>query len=739
MRLAINSWLGPYQILAALGHGGMGEVYRARDVRLQREVAIKVVPERYAQNAQALGRFFREVRAVAALSHPNIVAIYDIGTERGLTYAVMELLQGQTLRHRLRHDQMRWTEAVDIARAVAEGLAAAHAKRIVHRDVKPENIFLTEGGGVKILDFGLARLQGREGGAEEGTSRLETQPGMLLGTVAYMSPEQVRGQPADERSDIFSFGCVIYEMVAGRRSFPGESAGETMAAILHDSPTELSQSGRERPAELDRLILRCLQKEPGRRFQAMREVADALRQLGQCALGGEGSSPPISETAAFLHTPCPGPEPPRAPSLAVLPFRNMSSDPENEFFSDGLAEELITVLSKVKRLRVASRTSSFAFRDRAEDVRQIGEQLNVRNVLEGSVRKAGNRLRISVQLVSAVDGYQLWSETYNRELQDVFAIQEEIAQSIAKALQVILTEQEKRAIERAPTCNVEAYEYYLRGRHFTRQFRREAFEIALRMFERAIEIDPAYALAYAGIADCHSLLYVSFKCMPSLEAADTASRKALELAPDLAEAHVARSLAVALNKHYAEAQREYETAIRLDPMLFEAYYYHGRTCHAQGNYLDAARLFEQACRLRPDDYQAASYLAMVYRELGRTADAEAAGRCAAEVVSKHVQGHPRDLRALNTGAVIWCRIGETERALEWAARALALGADEPITLYNVACAYALLGRTEQALDCLENAVRHGYAHREWLEHDSDLASLRGHARFQALLPHSETV
>ncbi len=736
MRLAINSQLGPYQILALIGHGGMGEVYRARDARLQREVAIKVVPEHYAQDAQALGRFCREVRAVAALSHPNIVAIYDIGSERGLTYAVMELLQGQTLRHRLKQSRMAWSQAVGVGKGIAEGLAAAHAKGIVHRDVKPENIFLTDDGGVKILDFGLARLQSREGAAEQGTSLLETQPGMLLGTVAYMSPEQVRGQAADERSDIFSFGCVMYEMVVGRRSFPGESAGETMAAILHESPAELSQSGCERPAELDRLILRCLQKEPARRFQTMREVADGLRELGQAALSGAARSQQLLETAPFLQTAYPEPKPPRAPSLAVLPFRNMSSDPENEFFSDGLAEELITVLSKVQGLRVASRTSSFAFRGRAEDVRKIGEQLNVGNVLEGSVRKAGNRLRISVQLVSAADGYQLWSETYNRELQDVFAIQDEIAQNIANALQVILTEKEKQAIERAPTCNVEAYEYYLRGRYFVRQFRREAFEFALQMFQRAIGIDPAYALAYAGIADCHSLLYVSFNIAASLEAADTASLKALQLAPDLAEAHVARSLAVALRKDYAEAERQFRAAIRLDPTLFEAYYYHGRTCHAQGKYLDAACLFEHACRLRPDDYQAASYLAMVYRELGRTADAEAAGRRAAEVVNKHVQGHPRDLRALNTGAVIWCRIGETQRALEWAARALAIGPDEPITLYNVACAYALLGQTEQALECLENAVKHGYAHREWLEHDSDLASLRGHPRFQALLPRS---
>ncbi|MCL6501328.1 MAG: protein kinase [Pirellulales bacterium] len=733
MRLAINSQLGPYQILAFVGSGGMGEVYRARDSRLEREVAIKVLPEAYAEDAQAVGRFFREMRAVAALSHPNIVTIFDIGTEGGLAYAVMELLHGQTLRRRTQQGLLEWPRAVEIGQGLAEGLSAAHAKGIVHRDIKPENVFLTEDGGVKILDFGLARLQSHGGSAGVGASLLATQPGMLLGTVAYMSPEQVRGTVADARSDIFSLGCVLYEMVAGQRPFVGGSAGETMASILHASPAELSQSGQHRPAELDRLIMRCLHKEPARRWQTMREVAQALRQLGQGALGGRGDSHRLLETASFLNTPHPAADVPRGPSLAVLPFRNMSSDPENEFFSDGLAEELISVLSKLQGLRVASRTSSFVFRGRDEDVRKIGEQLNVRHVLEGSVRKAGSRLRISVQLVNTADGYQLWSETYNRELQDVFAIQDEIAQSIASSLQVILTESEKRKIERAPTCNAEAYEHYLRGRYYVRQFRRETFELALQMFSRAIAIDPNYALAYAGTADCHSLLYVSFNHPTSVEAADQASRKALELAPELAEAHVARCLAVSLKKDYAEAEREFQRAVGLDPNLFEAYYYYGRTCHAQGKYLEAARLFEHACRLCPDDYQASSYLAMVYGELGRTADAQAANRRAAELVTKHLHAHPNDLRALNTGAVILCRVGDSQRALAWAERALAIGPDEPITLYNVACAYALLGEVEKAMCCLENAVTHGYAHKAWLAHDSDLASLRSLPRFQALL------
>jgi len=732
MSLAIHSRLGPYEIQAPLGAGGMGEVYRARDARLERDVAIKVLPAQLAQDAHALARFYREVRAVAALSHPNILTIYDIGTDQGVTFAVIELLEGQTLGGRLKLGVIDWRNAVEIATAIADGLAAAHAKGIIHRDIKPENIFLTADGGVKILDFGLARLEARNVTPQPGVPILETQPGLLMGTVAYMSPEQVRGQPADARSDIFALGCLLYEIVMGRRPFLGHTAADTMAAILHESPPALSQSGRERPTELDRLLLSCLKKAPAERFQSARDLALALRNLGRAALTGAASSQ--FETSAYLETPGPLVAPSLAPSLAVLPFRNMSSESENEFFSDGLAEELINALTKVAGLQVASRTSAFAFKGRNEDVRKIGEQLNVRTVLEGSVRKAGNRLRISAQLVNVADGYHLWSETYNRELADVFAIQDEIAQNIAKALQVILSAKDKRASEKAPTADVQAYEHYLRGRQYFHQFRRKGFEFALQMFARAIAIDPGYALAYAGTADCHSLLYMYWDTSTAnLQHADEASRKALQLDPDLAEAHVARGLAVSLKKNYAEAEQEFQTAIRLDPTLFAARYFFGRTCQAQGKLVETAHLFEQACQLRPDDYQAATHLGSIYAGLGRKADAEAACRRAAEVVTKHSELHPDDARALYLGAVVWCQMGEPARGLEWAGRALAMDPEEPVTLYNVACVYALQGQIEGALDCLENALKHGFAQKEWIEHDADLAALHGHPRYQALL------
>jgi serine/threonine protein kinase/Flp pilus assembly protein TadD len=735
MTLAVHARLGPYEIQSSLGSGGMGEVYRARDTRLDRDVAIKVLPEALSRDPQALARFNREVRSVALLSHPNIMAIYDVGTEGEVTYAVMELLEGQTLAERIKQGLLDWRSATDIAAAIADGLAAAHGKGIIHRDIKPSNIFLTENG-VKILDFGLARTEAQtRTAAENEAPTLVTRPGLIVGTVAYMSPEQVNGMPVDARSDLFAFGCVLYEMLSGRRPFVGPTPAATMAAILHESPLPLSEAGRDRPGELDRIISRCLEKDLARRFSSAREVAQLLRGLGGASRTIPAAPAPQQiETASFAETPLPGEVRRIIPSVAVLPFRNMSTDPENEYFSDGLAEELINALAKVEGLHVASRTSAFAFKGKNEDIRGIGQQLNVRTVLEGGVRKASNRLRITAQLISVADGYQIWSETYNRELEDVFAIQDEIAQSIARALKCILNNCENGGPARKPTTDVKAYDFYLRGRQYFHQFKRASYEYALQMFDRAIELDPNYALAHAGIADCHSLLHLYFKQDPvHVQAADAASRKALELDPERAEVHVARGLAVSLKKDFAEAEKEFREATRLDPNLFEAYYFHARTCNAQGKLEEAAQLYEQASRVRPEDYQSVTHLGSIYFGLGRTADAEAACRRALQITAKHLELHPDDARALYLGAIGWCRLGQPERGRAWADRALAMDPDEPITLYNIACFFALAGQPTIALDCLEKSVAHGYAQKGWIESDSDLDSLHGEARYQAIL------
>jgi serine/threonine protein kinase/Flp pilus assembly protein TadD len=738
MTLATHTRLGPYEVLDVLGSGGMGDVYRARDTRLERDVAVKVLSESMTNDTQALARFQREARAVAALSHPNILVLHDIGSEQGITYVVTELLEGESLGKRLKAGRLEWRQALEIAGAALEGLAAAHAKGIIHRDIKPDNVFLTRDGGVKILDFGLARLEAGPktlppGPALAATLSWETSPGMVMGTVTYMSPEQVRGEPADARSDLFGFGCMLYEMLCGYRPFDGPTNADTMVRILQFSPHAFIESSSTWPAALGRVVLRCLEKIPADRYQTARELSIALKTIARGP--GAGDTGPQDRTETSVSPPDSGAMKRRlGPSIAVLPFLNMSSDKENEYFSDGLAEELMTVLSKVEGLHVASRTSAFAFKGKNEDVRKIGEQLNVKTVLEGSVRKSGNRLRIAAQLVNVADGYHLWSETYNRQMEDVFAIQDEIAQNIAKALRVILTEKDKRALENAQAADVEAYDHYLRGRQFFHQFRRQGFELAIQMFRRAIEIDPTYARAQAGIANCHSLLFRYFDPNPEhMRQANEASRKALELAPDLAEAHVSRGMAASLSGDFEEATREYETAIRLDPRLYDARYFFGRACLTRGKLLQAAELFEQACQLDPDDYQAASHLTSIYAGLGRKSDSLAASRRCLARIEKRLALNAEDARAYNLGAVVLSQMGEASRALEWAGMAQALGPEEPLILYNIACVYSLLGQTEKALDCLEQAVKHGFGQKEWIDNDSDLTPLHGEGRYQELL------
>ncbi|HZI66783.1 MAG TPA: serine/threonine-protein kinase, partial [Thermoanaerobaculia bacterium] len=421
MPLSSGFRLGPYEVGEPLGAGGMGEVYRARDTRLGREVAVKVLPESLLSDAEALGRFEREAKLVAALSHPNILAIHDVGREGNVSYAVTELLSGETLRERMGTGAVSLRKAVDYGRQIARGLAAAHARGIVHRDLKPENVFVTHDGHVKILDFGLARREAPAPvpGASAAATMARTRPGSILGTVGYMSPEQVRGETADYRTDLFSFGCVLYELLFGESPFRAETDVETMTAILREDPPALQRKGAV-PAELVSVVARCLEKKPEERFQSASDLAFVLGLIGlepgseASGVSSAASRPRASGASRTLS------DSSRA-SIAVLPFRNLSPDPENEYFSDGITEEIINALTKIEALRVASRTSAFAFKSKNQDVRQIGEQLGVRTVLEGSVRRSGSRLRVSAELVNVADGYQLWSERYDREMEDVFA------------------------------------------------------------------------------------------------------------------------------------------------------------------------------------------------------------------------------------------------------------------------------------------------------------------------------
>jgi adenylate cyclase len=412
----------------------------------------------------------------------------------------------------------------------------------------------------------------------------------------------------------------------------------------------------------------------------------------------------------------------------------MSADPENEYFTDGIAEEIINALTKLQDLHVAARTSAFAFKGKNQDIRKVGEQLGVTTVLEGSVRKSGNRLRVTAQLVNVADGYQLWSERYDRQLDDVFAIQDEISENIVKALRVVLSDKEKRAIEKKPpTENVQAYEYYLRARQYFHQFRRAGIQYARRMFERAIEADPNFAKAYAGIADCCAFMYMYWDgSNANLEGADSASARALELAPELAEAHASRGFALSLRREYDQARAEFERAIELNPKLYEAHYLYARACVQEGHREDAVRHYEEAARVRPEDYQAILLMQSPLHGLGRHEEALAALRKGVEVVEHHLELNPDDVRALTLGASALMQLDQRERALDWAERASKLEASDPGVLYNVACVYALGGMPDRAIECLDKAIENGFGHREWIENDTDLDSLRDDPRFKAL-------
>src|ERR1044071_1957723 len=426
--------------------------------------------------------------------------------------------------------------------------------------------------------------------------------------------------------------------------------------------------------------------------------------------------------------------PPPKKSVAVLYFENLSGDKEDEYFRDGITEDVITELEKIRGLRLFPRSAVLAFRDSPVPITQVGEQLCADFVLEGSIRRAGSRLRITARLSETSTGHSVWAERYDRRLEDVFAIQDEIAQSIALALRVVLTEQEKYEIEKIPTSNIQAYDYYLRGRQFFYQLRRQGLEFARQMFARAIAIDPHYARAYAGVADCCSFLYMWFQAQDeNLAEALSASRRAVELDSDSPVTHASLGLAEYLSRNYEEARREFETALGLCTELFEAYYFYGRSCFAQGQFEKAAVLFAQASRANPSDYQAPSLRGLCFRALGRPAEAIETFQECLQKVEHHLQLHPDDVRAVYLGSGALYGLGENARALEWAERALSMDPEEAAVLYNVACTYAVLNETDKALNCLEKAFRQGFGHKEWIEKDPDFSSVRNHPRFKRLM------
>jgi len=623
MILTPGTRLGSYEIIAPIGAGGMGEVYRARDLRLDRDVAIKVLPEQFAKDADALLRFEREAKAVAALSHSNILAIHDIGDVKGVHFAVMELLEGQTIRERLRQSAIPWRKAGEIGLAVAEALAVAHAKGIIHRDVKPENIFLTSDGRVKVLDFGLARVT-RPGSAvsvpglaDAETQLVHTTPGIVVGTMGYMSPEQLRGELVDGRSDIFSLGCVLYEMVAGQKAFARKTAAESISAILNEDPVELAGSGKQVPPDFDRIIAHCVEKKPEDRFQSARDLAFALRTISSTS----GVFRPVVErrkprlnrmtwlagaAVALLLTAISlwvwSRQSDAIRSIAVLPFVNVGADPNTDYLSDGITESIINSLSQLPNVSVMSRSSVFRYKRPDVDPQAAGRDLKVQAVLAGRVTKRGDQLAVSAELVDTRTNHQIWGDQYNRKLTDVMAIQDEISQEISDKLRVRLTGDDKKRLVKRHTENAEAYGLYLKGRYQWNKQTLDGMETGINFFKQAIDKDPRYGLAYAGLADAYALLadYNVLAAKEVMPSAKTAAMKALEIDDAISEAHASLGWAkLTLDWDWAGAEKEFQRALELNPNYATAHQWYADYLTVVGRPDEAQASMKRAQQLEP--------------------------------------------------------------------------------------------------------------------------------------------
>jgi serine/threonine protein kinase/tetratricopeptide (TPR) repeat protein len=767
MPLSVGARLGPYEILAPLGAGGMGEVYRARDPRLNREVAIKVLPERLASDPQALARFESEAKAVAALSHPNILAIHDFGNDRGVAYAVTELLEGETLRGRLGSSAMPWRRAVETGIAIADGLSAAHSKGIIHRDLKLENIFLTEDGRVKILDFGLARGTGTSA-AEKTEAPTLTEGGVILGTVGYMSPEQVRGTPADARSDIFSLGCVLYEMVAGRRAFSRETSAQTMAAILEAQPAELATTGKQVPAGLENVIAHCLEKNPRERFHSAHDLALALRATlsGAAApkrfpLRRVAASLAVIALAAAVYWFAGRARP--IDSLAVLPFVNVGADPNTEYLSDGITENLINSLSQIPKLRVLPRSRVFRYKGHETDTEKIGRDLNVRAVLTGRVVQRGDSLNIQTELVDVAADSQLWGRQYNRKFSEIIPVQEEIAKEVSEKLRLRPTGEEQKRLTKLYTENPEAHQLYLKGRYYWNRRTGETLQKAAEYFQQAIGKDPGYALAWAGLADCYAL-YGFYGARPPREAiprAKEAATRALAIDDRLAEPHAALGY---VKTHYdwdwPGAEREFQRAIELNPSYATAHQWYSIHLQETGRLDEAvaeakraqdadplslmvssvagrtfyfARLYDQSIQqlrktleMDPNFPRAHWFLAMAYEQVAR--QDEAIAEC-----QKALSLSGREPAVLGVLGHAYAVSGRTAQARKVLAELKDLSKQRYVAPFDIALVYAGLGDKVHALEWLTKAYQDHSVGVTWIKVDPRFDGLRGEPSFQDLL------
>jgi eukaryotic-like serine/threonine-protein kinase len=742
MSLSPGTRLAQYEVDSPLGSGGMGEVYRARDLRLNREVAIKVMAGHIAADPIMRQRFETEARAVAALSHPSIRSIHELALANGVPFAVMELLEGETLRQRVERGPVPWRDAIGIAASVAEGLAVAHAKGIIHRDLKPENVFLTTDNAVKILDFGLAlqRLV-----AAEAVTGTQTATGLVLGTLGYMSPEQVTGEHVDGRSDIFAVGCLLYEMLTGSKLFGGFTPQETIANLLRQAPVDLKALPPTVPVELRAILSRCLERSPDRRFSAAEHLSSALRSL----LTGSASR-------AMTRT-----SKPRGKSLAILPLLNSGGDSDIEYLTDGITESVINSLSQLPGLRVVPRSLVFRYKGVQADPATIGLALNARTILSGRVVRQGDVLDIQAELVDTVNEAQLWGERFRHQVTDVMAVQEEIAWQISEALRLKLSPTQKKSLRKRPTVNPDAYHEYLKGRHFWHNWGPENLKRAVEHFQKALEHDPAYALAYAGLGHAYGALAYYGVLTPSegFPRARAAAERALDLDPKLADAHATTALErLFWGWDWKAAGEAYDRAMALNPeqpIVLTMYSLYLSTCgrhdealalalkarsldplsafvgvgvgwahHFAGNHEQVIREMTELLALHPGMTEAGNNLVAAYNDVGRHEDAIAIlARQPCWTLTFDADAVLSAFRSGGARSMYEEMLAQMERA-----RPLPSSLGFAFAILNIKT-----GRIDRALEHLERMVDDHVGGVVFLGVDPCLSRLRGNPRFDTLL------
>lgn len=752
--------LGRYTILRSIGKGGMGEVFLAEDSRLDRKVALKILPQECCEDSDSLARFVREAKAASALNHPNIITIYEIDESEGVTYIASEFIEGDLLLDRLSDGPLAVEEAVEITAQVAAALTVAHSAGIVHRDIKPANIMIRRDGLVKVLDFGIAKLTGTEepesDSEAETLPHLKTREGLVLGTVGYMSPEQARGRALDARSDIWSLGCVFYEMLTGRKAFDGETIADVLAGIIHTEPEPVGSVVRGSHPEIGRIVGRALCKVAEDRYRAAEEMLKDLNLLKTHLLLAE------AETGRFpAYDPqetTAGPE-----SIAVLPFADISSSEDTQYFSDGLTEEVIMNLSKLRNLKVISRNATMQYVLDGKTHREMAEDLGVRYLLEGGVRCIGKEIRITAQLTDAYDQVYLWAESYRGTIDDIFEIQEEVAGEIVRALKVRLTSDEQTGLKKRYTENTEAYQLYLRGRFFWNKRSKDGIRNAIRYFEQAIESDPEYALAWAGIADSYTVLgeYGSVPRKQLLPKAREAVNRALELDNSLAEARCSNAILLMLEEwDWDGAAAEFETAISLNPNYATAYQWYSQWFESRGRMDEAVRYATTATELDPVSQAIQQDLGLAYYYSRRYEEAIAVAKKTIELdpdypaahrlhsLSLQGAGEFADAIAANerwgklTGneiekdvslAQLLAVSGKGEEARKIVDRIDASEAEIGNLFRGLALVWAALGENERALDLLESGLERREEALLSLKVDPKFDGLRDEPRFREIL------